>query len=427
MKKTLTWGNLPQTKKVKKIKYKDDLLKNISEKVLTYGNGRSYGDVCLNQTMIETDGINKFINIDKENNLLTCSSNLTLKEILLDIIPKGYFLPVVPGTKNITIGGAIANDIHGKNHHIAGSFGNFIQNIEVNRSDYGVITCSYEEYKSIFTSTIGGLGLTGIILSATIKLKRIESPYIEQISKRFGSISEFLDITSQLEKSHEYCVGWIDLVNTKKFRGVVIAGNHFQKSYKAKEKKLKFNSIKFPFTLPFSLISRTTVGVLNNLYFYINRSKNPKITTINNFFFPLDLLEFWNKAYGKKGFYQYQFVITISNAESFFKKLFTLINTSNELPSLTVLKRFGKIKSKGTISFPREGITLAIDFPNKGKKTLELFDKLDKLVLSYSGALYPAKDTRMPKNVFEKSFPDLDIFKKNLDPLFSSLLWQRVN
>lgn len=427
MKKTLTWGNLPDTNTVKKIKFEKDLLKSVSGTVLTYGNGRSYGDVCLNETIIETDGLDKFIQIDQQKNLLICSSNLTLKEILIEIIPKGYFLPVVPGTKNITIGGAIANDIHGKNHHSAGSFGNFVKNIKIYRSDFGVIDCNYDENKSLFTSTIGGLGLTGVILSATIELKKINSSYINQITKRFNSFSEFLDITNQLEKSHEHCVGWVDLANTNNFRGLVLAGNHSNYQHKNSEKKIKLNTIQFPFTLPFSLVNKLTIGILNKLYFFANKSEKSKISNFNSFFFPLDKIEFWNKAYGKKGFYQYQFVIPNNNAETFFKELTSLINASKELPALTVLKRFGNIKSKGAMSFPREGITLAIDFPNKGTKTLELLNKLDELVLSYNGALYPAKDSRMPKTVFEKSFPNIDKFKKDLDPLFSSFFWERIN
>ena len=427
MKKTLTWGNLPESENVKKIKYEQDLLKRVSGKVLTYGNGRSYGDVCLNETIIETDELDKFIQIDHQEDLLICSSNLTLKEILIEIIPKGYFLPVVPGTKNITIGGAIANDIHGKNHHSAGSFGNFVKNIKIYRSDFGVIDCNYNENKSIFISTIGGLGLTGVILSATIELKKINSSYIDQFTKRFNSFSEFLEITNQIEQNYEYCVGWVDLANKQNFRGLVLAGNHSDYEQLNSEKKIKLNTIQFPFTLPFSLVNKLTIGILNKLYFFANKSGKSKITNFNSFFFPLDKIEFWNKAYGKKGFYQYQFVIQNKNAETFFKELISLINASKELPALTVLKCFGNIESKGTMSFPREGITLAIDFPNKGTETLELFNKLDKLVLFYNGALYPAKDSRMSKIVFEKSFPNLDKFKKNLDPMFSSFFWERIN
>ena len=429
MKPTLSWGNLPDNFKVNQIQYSENIFDQNSNSLLAYGNGRSYGDVCVNSTLITLNNLKKFIDIDRVNNLITCTSNMTVKEVLDFLIPKGYFLPVVPGTQNITIGGAVANDIHGKNHHTSGSIGNFIKKIELHRSDKGIIFCDEINDNSLFFSTIGGLGLTGIIRSVTIQVKKIESEFIDSVCEKFYSFEEFLNINRELEKKYEYCVGWVDLVNIKKsgFRGLLLAGNHSKSNLQNKNTfPTKQFSINFPFTPSFSLVNKLTIKILNFLYFYfVGRNKN-SIQLYKKFFFPLDVINFWNKAYGKKGFFQYQFVVPYKNVESFFNKFVECLKKYNELPSLTVLKSFGDIESVGMMSFPRKGVTLAIDFPNKGNSTQKLFDELDLLVNSYEGAIYPAKDSRMSKETFHKSFPQKLHFEKNIDPLFSSNFWERV-
>ena len=428
MKKNLSWGNLPIDKDIEIIDYDKKFFNKSELKILTHGNGRSYGDVGLNSRLLSLDNHKKFLKVDKKNSLLKCSSNLTVKEVLNEIVPKGYFLPVVPGTQNITIGGAIANDIHGKNHHTSGSIGNFVKSIELHRSDIGMITCDENNNKSVFNSTIGGLGLTGTIISITIELKKINSIYMETVSKKFYSFKEFIELNNNFEKNYEYCVGWLDLVNLRKgsFRGVLLAGNHLNNETDKVNILKKSRQISFPLTLPFSLINKITIKILNSLYFAINKEKKSTKQTYRSFFFPLDIINNWNKAYGKNGFFQYQFVVPSKYAESFISKFIEILNENNQTPALTVLKKFGSIQSIGNLSFPREGVTLAIDFPNKGNSTLKFLQLLDKLVISHEGALYPAKDARMSKEIFEKSFPNKNIFKRDIDPLFSSFFWERV-
>ncbi len=427
MKKTISWGNLPIKKDIKKIDYSDDIFLNKKNKLLTYGNGRSYGDVCQNQTLIDMQKIKGFIEVDSSNNTLHCSANSLIKDILKKIIPLGYFLPIVPGTQNVTIGGAIANDIHGKNHHIAGSFGNFVQEIEVLRSDKGRIVCNNNNFNELFNSTIGGLGLTGIILSAKIELKKINSSKIIAINKPFNSFGEYISLNEKIESEYEYCVGWVDLLHLKKeqFRGVILAGNHLEDSEKIEYLK-ETRELNFPFTPPFSLVNQFSLYFLNSFYFYMNKRKKSYITNYRSFFFPLDIINYWNKAYGRKGFYQYQFVIPKKNATYFFKEFISELKKSKETPALTVLKSFGNIASLGTLSFPREGVTMAIDFQNKGDHTLNFMKKLDNIVMKYNGAIYPAKDARMSKNIFERSFSKNAEFRKFIDPKISSFFWERV-
>ena len=427
MKKTISWGNLPINESIKQINFDSKVFLDKNSKLLTYGKGRSYGDVCQNNYLINLDTLDKFLKIDKETGTLFCSANITIKEILKKIIPFGYFLPVVPGTQNVTIGGAIANDIHGKNHHLAGSFGNYVKEIELLRSDEGKIICNENNYSSIFHSTIGGLGLTGIILSAKIKLKKIESKKIKTISRTFKSFEEYVSLNKEIENEFEYCVGWVDLLNLKKerFRGVILAGNHYEQSENNLnvEKNIEFN---FPFVPFFSLVNRFSLFFLNNLYFYLGKRNSEKISNYKGFFFPLDIINYWNKAYGRKGFFQYQFVIPNKHADKFFNEFVIELKKSKQTPALTVLKSFGEIPSIGTLSFPREGITMAVDFPNKGIDTLNFMEILDNIVIKYEGAVYPAKDARMSKNAFLKSFPKIIDFKKNIDPKMTSFFWERV-
>ena len=427
MKNTISWGNLPVKKKIEKIDFNHRIFQNKKNKLLTYGNGRSYGDVCQNNFLINLESLDKFIEIDQETNTLTCSANLTLKEILKEIIPLGYFLPVVPGTQNVTIGGAIANDIHGKNHHTAGSFGNYVKEMELLRSDIGKIICDNSNHSSLFYSTIGGLGLTGIILSVKIELKKISSKKIRSISKTFKSFEEYVSLNKEIENKFEYCVGWVDLLNIRKkqFRGIILAGNHLEEDNDeiSVKNNLEFN---FPLVPSFSLVNKLSLYFLNYFYFYTGKRKSEKITNYKGFFFPLDIVNYWNKAYGKKGFFQYQFVVPNENANNFFREFVNELKNCNETPALTVLKSFGPVPSLGTISFPREGVTMAIDFPNKGIGTLNFMRALDDIVIKNNGALYPAKDARMSKNTFIKSFPNHNKFKENIDPKMTSFFWERV-
>ena len=429
MKKITSWNNYP------KIKHKSiESIENTefiftSNNNLPHGLGRSYGDVCLNENenLILTKDLNEILEFDKEKGILKCNAGLSFKEILNLIASNGWFLPVVPGTKYVTIGGAIANDIHGKNHHKSGSFGNFVNSFKLLRSSGEIIDCSKTENEDYFKATIGGMGLTGIIISAEIKLIKIKSQYIDNQIVRYDSLEEYWNINQKCEEKFDYTVSWVDCLtkNEGGLRGVFHSGNHSENQHK-KENKKEF-SIPVPFTSPVSLINNLTMKIINESYFRINKSESSKFQHYNPFFFPLDLIGSWGRAYGPKGFFQYQFVIPPNAGIEGIDRIIKEVKNHGQIPALGVLKTFGDIKSVGMMSFPREGLTMALDFQNKGVKTLKFFEKLDNIVMDYGGALYPAKDARMSKKVFVNSFPNLSEFSNFIDPKFSSSFWRRVN
>lgn len=430
MKNYNSWNNLPSRNlKREYFEYKNkQSLLNLNKKVIPRGLGRSYGDVCINDNgeLILTNKLNSILDFDIETGVIQCESGISINELLNTIIPNNWFLPVVPGTSFVTIGGAIANDIHGKNHHKLGSFGNSILSIEILRSDGSILNCSPSENSNLFYATIGGLGLTGLILSIKIQLIKIKNPYISSGSKRFYSLSEFFAINSEIEKKYDYTVSWVDFNNRKGFRGVYHYGNHSEKPLSSKKHKTKRFSLSFPFTPPFSFVNNLTLKILNSVYFHINRDKKNESQNYRSFFFPLDFIGNWNRAYGKKGFYQYQFVVPIKSAEEVINLVLDELQKNNHVAALGVLKTFGEIESLGLLSFPMKGLTLAIDIQNKGNKTLNMLDKLDEIILNNNGRLYPAKDCRMSAKTFKQCFKDFNKFNNFVDPMFSSNFFERV-
>tara|TARA_E500000331_G_scaffold180174_1_gene173523 strand:- start:3743 stop:5032 length:1290 start_codon:yes stop_codon:yes gene_type:complete len=428
VKKIKSWNNYPKVKH-KNIQMFSNNLSFNSNKNLAHGLGRSYGDVCLNENenLILTNKLNEVLEFNKETGVLKCNAGISLKEILNLIAPNGWFLPVVPGTRYVSIGGAIANDIHGKNHHKFGSFGNFVESFKLLRSNGEIMNCSKNENKDYFKATIGGMGLTGIIISAEIKLIKIESEYIDTTTLRYESLKEYWEINQEAEKNFDYTVSWVDcsIKNNGGLRGVFHSGNHSENNPTKKNKK--DISVPVPFTPPFSLVNNLTMKIINETYYKINKTENFKPQHYKTFFFPLDMIGSWGKAYGSKGFFQYQFVIPSESGIDGINKILNEIKNHGQVPALGVLKTFGDIESVGMMSFPREGLTMALDFQNKGLETLNFLDRLDKIVMEYGGALYPAKDSRMSKDIFENSFPNLNEFSNFIDPKFSSSFWRRVN
>jgi len=425
-----SWNNYPKEKSSNiEFLLHNNNLDFESNKNLAFGLGRSYGDVCLNGNgnIIVTTKFNKIIEIDNENGLLNCESGISIKEILKVITPLGWFLPVVAGTRNVTIGGAIANDIHGKNHHKVGSFGNFVESIDLLRSNGEILVCDKQENFEFLKATIGGMGLTGIILSARIKLKKINSNYISLTTRRYESLENYFEINNELEGTNEYTVSWVDCImkNEGELRGIYHSGNHTDDF--VTNKKKKDIKITFPFTPPFSFVNNLSMRTINELYYQVNKSTVEKIQHYKSFFFPLDVIDKWGRAYGKNGFLQYQFVVPKQRSLETMKKVLNEIKENNQIPALGVLKTFGNIESVGYMSFPRAGLTLALDFRIKGSGTFKLLNRLDEIVMENSGSLYPAKDARMSSDTFKNSFKNLDYFSKFIDPKFSSSFWRRVN
>lgn len=396
-------------------------------RLLPFGNGRSYGDVCLNDggTLLLTRNLDRFITFDSTQGSLRAEAGILLSDILALTVPQGWFLAVTPGTQFVTLGGAIANDVHGKNHHIAGSFGRHIRALELLRSDGTRLICGPKKNKEWFQATVGGLGLTGLITWVEIELQRIANPWILNENRRFNSLKDFFTLNDDYEARYPYIVSWIDCAATGKTlgRGIYMAGMHAPPGVSASV--LSRRSITVPFTPPISLINNFTVDVFNRLYYHLPRPVRG-LTFYSPFFYPLDNLLEWNRLYGKQGFFQYQCVIPPDIAHDALQEILTRIAASGQGSMLAVLKRFGSLVSDGLLSFPRPGVTLALDFPNLGSKTLDLLRRLDEVTCQAGGAVYPAKDARMSGENFRKYFPQWAIFKNFIDPNFSSSFWRRV-
>jgi FAD/FMN-containing dehydrogenase len=400
------------------------------ETLLPFGMGKSYGDSCQNSGghILDARGLDRFIAFDAEKGILRVEAGVTLDEILRFAVPQGWFLAVLPGTMLITVGGAIANDIHGKNHHVTGAFGCTVNKFELLRSDGKRLECSAKKNVKYFKATIGGLGLTGLITWAEIQLQRISSPFINAESIKFRTLPEFHNICQDSEEGYEYTVAWIDFSKSKKTigRGHFMRGNHAGPKLEDHVIKQKSASLAVPFKPPISAINSLSISAFNWLYF--NRQKQEHDyhkEHYSSFFCPLDGVADWNRIYGLKGFFQYQIVVPIDDISP-IREAMQMIAMSGQGSFLAVLKSFGSIPSPGILSFPRRGFTLAVDIPNRGKKSLELMNKLDEITFAAGGALYPGKDARMSPEHFTASYPDWQKMLPLIDPKFSSDFWKRV-
>lgn len=436
MKNYNSWGNYPKVKIDSQHVYhvypdsfsfpETDGLSSDSPLFLAYAQGRSYGDVCLNENgiLLDTKHLDHFIEYDKEKGILRCEAGVTFANILQLITPHNWFLPVTPSTKKISVGGAIANDIHGKNQHNAGTFGRYILKFELLRSNGEHLICSPTENSELFNATIGGLGLTGLISWVEFSLKKVNGFEMEQESFRFNNISEFLKISEESSKDWEYISAWIDgsAGGTKLGRGIITRANHTNSNIKAKFKSSIFS---IPFYLPSFTLNKYIVRLLNNIYFK-KPIKQVSKKNCDAYFYSSDKISHWNKLFGKKGFMQYQCLIPLEHSEQALTEMLNIITVKGSASFLSVLKEFSDIQSPGLLSFPRKGLTLAFDFSNRGQQTLELLNTLDNITIKYNGAIYPAKDARMSSGSFLKYYPKWSNFKKFIDPHFSSNFLRRV-
>ena len=396
--------------------------------VLPYAWGRSYGDSCLNDggTLLDVRGLDRLIAFDETSGVLRCEAGVTLAEILDLVVPRGWFLPVVPGTRWVSVGGAIANDIHGKNHHRAGTFGAHVTRLELARSTGERVVCAPED--ALFQATVGGLGLTGLILWAELRLKRVPGGGIEMERIRFSGLDGFFDLAAE-DDAYEYTVAWVDCLarGARLGRGIYMRGDHaaFDGSSAS---PLDATRIRIPAEAPAGLINRLTMGVFNEAYYRRHVRGRERVTVpYAPFFFPLDAVADWTRLYGPGGFLQYQCVVPDASGAGPIRALFERISRSAEPAALAVLKRFGAVRSPGWLSFPRAGITLAVDFPYRGGRTLALLDELDAVVRDAGGAVYPAKDARMSAGSFSAFFPAASRLEAQRDPKFSSSFWRRVH
>ena len=427
----LSWGRYPKTAhhRVHKPAWNDqvpDILRSAAPGfLLPYGLGRSYGDSCLNagRELIDCRRLNRILGFDEATGMLRCESGVSLSDIIDVFLPKGWFLPVTPGTRFVTVGGAIANDVHGKNHHCAGTFGAHVFQIALQRSNDGLVICNSEENSDMLRATIGGLGLTGVIAWADIQLKRVAGPWIDAESIPFQSLNTFLDLSRESNDHFEYTVAWLDCFAGKNARGIFFRGNHAADHGKEFHSK---RGPKLPFALPAWMLNRYSVKAFNTAYYRIHAArKGTAAVPYDSFFYPLDSVRQWNLLYGKRGFLQYQCVIPETNVEG-VEELLDRIARSGMGSFLGVLKQFGSAAPAGMLSFPRPGLTMALDFAMRGERTLKLMQSLDEIVQQSGGALYPAKDARMSSILFEVSFPRWRGFVPYIDPKMSSSFWRRV-
>jgi FAD/FMN-containing dehydrogenase len=421
-----SWGRLESPEhQVVALSQLDQLPINSCGSGLPYGNGRSYGDVCLNPDGVlwTTRGLDRFIAFDQRQGLLTCEAGVLLRDIQRMAIPLGWMLPVTPGTQLVTVGGAIANDIHGKNHHVLGSFGDHVQRIHLLRTDGQTIACGPDQAADWFKATVGGMGLTGVIAQATLQLRRIAGPWLEAENVPFNQLSEFFQLADDSEVGWEHTVSWIDCLNSQG-RGVFMRGNHVAAQIGPSPSG---GDIAVPFVPPISLVNKLSLRPFNMAYYQLQARKQQKaLVHYEPFFHPLDNVHHWNRIYGPKGFYQYQSVVPRNVGKEAVAAMLQTIAAGGEGSFLAVLKTFGARQSVGMMSFPMPGVTLALDFPNKGEKTLALLRRLDAIVREAGGRIYAAKDSRMPRDLFESGYQQWTEFVKYRDPGISSAMSRRL-
>lgn len=425
-----SWGRWPRaTQRVMRLNNRFAPLPKFDGHALPRGNGRSYGDVCLDDggTLLDVRGLDHFIAFDPETGVLRCEAGVLLGDILELCVPHGWFLPVVPGTRLVTVGGAIANDVHGKNHHAVGSFGCHVRCFELLRNDGTRRTCSLRKNADWFAATVGGLGLTGVVTWAELQLQHVPGEWFATETRRFDHLNDFFELSEESAREFEYTVAWVDCVARGKSlgRGVFSRGNHCAAPERTKPPRE--SSLRMPVTPPFSLVNGSTLRAFNWQHFH----RAPKALRrlpqhYKPWLFPLDGIREWNRMYGPHGFLQYQCVLPPAAAREGVRELLDRIAASGTGSFLAVLKQFGTIASPGLLSFPRPGATLALDFANRGRATFELLDELDATVTEAGGAVYPAKDARMSGEHFRQYFPAWRDFSGFIDPALSSGFWRRV-
>jgi decaprenylphospho-beta-D-ribofuranose 2-oxidase len=404
------------------------------KELIVRGNGRSYGDASLNDHIISCLSFNKFIDFDKANGIIEVQAGVLLDDILKVTVPAGWFLPVTPGTKFITIAGAVASDVHGKNHHIDGSFSNHIIGITIMLADGQVISCSPNHNADLFWATCGGMGLTGPILSVKFSLKPIKSSFIAKTTIKAESLDEILALFDE-SSAATYSVAWIDCLKGGKHfgRSLLMTGEHYDNHDEkiALKKPYKLHSdphLSIPFNFPGFVLNKNSIKLFNMVFYHKLLAKSKQtIDHYDSFFYPLDAILSWNRMYGKRGFAQYQFVVPIE-ARKGLEVILRKIQERGMGSFLAVLKVFGE--QRDLISFPMKGYTLALDFAINDK-LFAFLDELDQIVLDFGGRIYMSKDSRMKKDVFWQGYPRaqefVEIVKKyNPHGKINSMLSKRL-
>lgn len=432
----LAWGRIPAgPQRVARPRFADELPGLLGQGgadphgVLVTGAGRSYDVSALNPggSLIDATGLDHLIAFDPRTGVLRAEAGVTLDTILSVTVPRGWFTATTPGTRYVTLGGAVANDVHGKNHHSAGTFGASVRRLGLLRSDRGALELAPDLEPDLFAATIGGLGMTGAIAWAEIQLVPIPSSDMLQEAVPFGDLDGFFDLAADSAGRFEHTAAWIDCTAA----GKSIGRGVFQRGAWADQGPLTAVSgepkLKLPIDPPFSPLNPLTLKAFNLAYGASQKAKKgvrrvPYAAAL----YPLDAVGGWNRFYGRRGFRQYQFVVPSGVAKMAVREALTQVVRAGEGSFLAVLKTFGDKRSPGLISFPAPGATLALDFPNRGADTLALFARLDAVVESAGGRLYPAKDGRIPARLFHRSYKRSAQWIAQHDPAMASGFWRQV-
>ncbi|WP_374655158.1 FAD-dependent oxidoreductase [Dongia sp.] len=400
-----------------------------NDSLLTVGCRRSYGDSCLNPggCLLDLTRCDRLIGFDATGGILKAEAGISLDALLRFSVPRGFVVPVMPGTRHVTLGGMIANDVHGKNHHGSGTIGRWVRALELRRSDGSTHLVSSERNAGLFAATIGGLGLTGTITWAEIELRQIDSAWLEVERIPFETLDGFHALAAESAGPWEHTVAWVDCLA----EGPAVGRGLFMRARHASDGGygLAHGSLpmRLPIDLPAHLLNRYSLRLFNAAYMAAGRwGRRRYRQNLLPFFFPLDAVQDWNRGYGRDGFYQYQCVLPPESAEAAARALLKKISGAGTGSFLAVLKTFGALASPGMLSFPRPGTTLALDFPNRGDATSALLASLDAIVTEARGRLYPAKDGRMPPAMFKDGYARLGEFAAFVDPHYSSGFWRRV-
>ncbi len=430
----LSWGRVVRTpQSVASPKFRQDLTALVAEHagatILPVGLQRSYGDSALNSdgSLISMVGLNRFIALDVAGKKLRAEAGITLSDFLKVIVPHGLFVPVTPGTRFVTLGGAIANDVHGKNHHRAGTIGRYVTKIGLLRGDGARVEIGPDIHNDLFAATVGGLGLTGIIEWAELSLAAIESSQLDVEIVPYGNLSEFWQLAAESSETHEHTVAWIDY----SAKGPGFGRGIFSRANWSTQGGLVAHDdnqrLAVPIEAPSGLLNGATINLFNRFYYASQKRKaGVQRQYYAPFFYPLDSILDWNRLYGRRGFWQYQCVVPRQTMKDGIEAIVNEITRSGQGAFLGVLKTCGSLQSPGLLSFPMEGATLALDFQNCGESTLKLFSRLDAIVCEADGRLYAAKDGRIPKDMWLAGYPNLERFVPHVDPAFASDFWRRV-
>lgn len=398
----------------------------ISAGFIARGNGRAYGDAALGeQSTFEMGALDRVRAFDPETGLVSVEAGVLLSDLIDVFGPRGFFPMVTPGTRYVSVGGAIAADVHGKNHHRDGGFGDHVTAMTLATPDGEILRLSREENSALFAATVGGMGLTGIILDATFRLRRIETGWVRQRTVVAPDLSTAIQALEAAEGA-TYSVAWIDCLarGAQLGRSLVYIGEHARRDEldaAAARRPLPLPSpgrLNVPFDFPDLALNPLSVRLFNALYFAKGAAKTEEqLTPIGPYFFPLDGIRGWNRIYGRDGFVQHQCVLPPQTAESALGAILERIGWRGEGSFLAVLKKLGP-SATGLMSFPMEGFTLALDFPMR-PGLLAFLDDIDKVVVEAGGRLYLAKDARQSRATFEAGYPSLARFRdlrREVDP-----------